>query len=105
MGPGALPSANIPQYSVVPYWVQLGWAEEGTQQGIYYQFNGASATNPTTLSIEYYLTNYNDDTQEYHFLVYYDTTAPGVWWVYYFDVSDAGAHETIGAQGPGILGE
>ncbi len=66
---------------------------EGTQQGIYYEVDGE------TVTFEYYLSHFQDDTQYYHYTVYYDSTIPGVFTMQYYQVSDAGVSATVGAQG------
>lgn len=93
-----LTSTSIPNYSIAPYWVQLGWATEASQQGIYYQF-GQNSLGGSTLSIEFYLTDYATLSKTFHYIVWYDSANAGTWWVYYFAASDQGAVETVGAQG------
>lgn len=75
-----------------PYWTD-SYALQNTQQGVYYQVNG------TTVSFEFYLTNYLDNSQNYHYIVYYNSSSPGEFAYYYFTTSDGGTSETIGGQG------
>ncbi|KAK5125233.1 hypothetical protein LTR85_000909 [Meristemomyces frigidus] len=69
---------------------------EGTQQGIFYEIDGAAPNRQTTF--EFYLSHYADESQYYHFLILFFENRPNVVTFHYLNVSDFGASATVGVE-------
>lgn len=80
---------------VLPLWDDL-YIYEGTQQGIYYEIGGTAPSR--TVIFEYYLSHYADDSQYYHFLVYFYEAQANVVTFQYLNVSDLGVSATVGVE-------
>ncbi|KAI4730315.1 hypothetical protein E4T49_01780 [Aureobasidium sp. EXF-10728] len=69
---------------------------QGTQQGIYYEVDGAAPNRRT--SFEFYISHFSDQTQYYHFLMNFYENRPNVVNYQYLNVSDYGVSATVGVQ-------
>jgi hypothetical protein len=81
--------------SCCPLWSDV-FIYQGTQQGIYYEVDSIAPSRRTTL--EFYLSNYGDQTQYFHFLVKFFENRPNVITFQYLNVSDHGAAATVGVE-------
>lgn len=69
---------------------------QGTQQGIYYEVDGAAPNRRT--SFEFYISHFSDQSQYYHFLMNFYENKPNVINYQYLNVSDHGVSATVGVQ-------
>jgi hypothetical protein len=69
---------------------------QGTQQGIYYEIDGAAPNRRT--SFEFYLSTADDSTLFYHFLVNFYENRTNVVNYQYLNVTDSGTDATVGVQ-------
>ena len=98
---------DLPPSVLFPFWTYAyatpygATLYQGSQQGCYYQQDG------TLISFEFWVDQYGTGENVYfHYIVAYDQTDPGQWYIYYFEVDTDPGNEpdvTIGAQGE--LGE
>ncbi|KAI5248909.1 hypothetical protein E4T43_01161 [Aureobasidium subglaciale] len=93
-------SGNISNYcfgDVVAFglWDDL-FIYQGTQQGIYYEVDGAVGSR--RISFEFYISHFSDQTQYYHFLMNFYENRPNVINYQYLNVSDHGISATVGVQ-------
>lgn len=70
---------------------------KGDPQGIYYQYGMTNNVN-TDVTFEYYLSHWYNNSQYYHYTVYYDSLDPGVFTYKYYQISDNGYSSTVGIQ-------
>ncbi|KAI4849546.1 hypothetical protein E4T44_03282 [Aureobasidium sp. EXF-8845] len=68
----------------------------GTQQGIYYEIDGAAPSRRT--SFEFYLSTSSDPTLFYHFLVNFYENRSNVVNYQYLNVTDSGVDSTVGVE-------
>lgn len=93
-----LPSRNgIPPYSIFPFWTDLKICK-GKPHGIYYEVVGEAPNR--SLTVEWYVTRYNQESQYFHFNLLVEEAHPNVVTFKYYDAVDKGAKCTIGVQGP-----
>jgi hypothetical protein len=93
-----LPSRDgIPPYSLFPFWTDLVILK-GKPHGIFYKIVGE--TGARSLTVEWYITRYKQETQYFHFSVLLQEARPNVVTFKYYDAVDKGAKCTIGVQGP-----
>ena len=115
------PHDPVPPYSAFPFWDDT-YIYAGQPQGIYYQYGNGPHTNITThqevvdspdsatnVTFEYYLSHCcgNGDggnEKYYHYTVFYDSLAPGIFTFRYYQISENGASATVGMQDFGALG-
>ncbi|KAJ7462067.1 hypothetical protein FB451DRAFT_1043884 [Mycena latifolia] len=90
-GHETLPQSNIPAYSILPFYGDE-YIVAGTAERIYY-----SIVNNNR--IIYFLSDYHNRNDYFHFTVDYSMATPGVFHVKYYTISDSGAVEIVGAQG------
>lgn len=55
------------------------------------------------MAFEYYLSHYFNDTQYYHYTVFYDVAKPGQFIFKYYQISDNGYSATVGIQNNSML--
>ncbi|KAJ5225995.1 hypothetical protein N7468_007220 [Penicillium chermesinum] len=92
-----LPALNgIPPYTLFPLWEDL-MIKKGKPHGIYYEIEGAEPNRKIT--IEYYVTRFQEENLYFHFLVILEEARPSVVTFKYFDVNDKGKLGTVGVQG------
>jgi len=93
----------VPKYAAFPFWDDT-YVYQGDPQGIYYEYGShGDASPPTAVSFEYYLSHYFNDTQYYHYTVFYDSAVPGRFTFKYYQVSDNGYSATVGVQNNSTL--
>jgi hypothetical protein len=93
-----LPSRNdIPRYSMFPFWTDLK-ITQGKPHGVYYEVTGDAPNR--SLTIEWYVTRYQHESQYFHFCLIIEEARPNVVTFQYFDIVDQGAECTVGVQGP-----
>ncbi|KAF3924433.1 hypothetical protein AA313_de0208043 [Arthrobotrys entomopaga] len=92
---GVSAANRLPNTSICGLWDDL-YIYFGTQQGIYYQIDGAPGSR--SVSFEFYTSAYQRSTEFYHFLMRYDEATPNVMTFRYFQVFGGGVSATIGAQ-------
>lgn len=71
--------------------------KKGKPHGIYYEIEGTSPNR--TMTIEWYVTRYDQQDMYFHFLVILEEARPSVVTFKYFDVNDKGVLGTVGVQG------
>ncbi|KAK4549166.1 hypothetical protein LTR36_007624 [Oleoguttula mirabilis] len=91
----ALPYFGFMDTGALGLWDDL-FIYAGTQQGIFYEVDGAAPNRITTF--EFYLGHYADTTQYYHFLILFYEARPNVVTFKYLNVSDNGVSATVGVQ-------
>lgn len=90
-----LPSSAIPDITLLGFWDDL-YIYAGTQQGIYYQIEGAVGNR--SLLFEFYTSAYQRPTEYFHFTMGFFEARPGVAVYKYYDISFNGNSSTVGAQ-------
>ncbi|KAK5170512.1 uncharacterized protein LTR77_005100 [Saxophila tyrrhenica] len=90
-----MPAAPWSAAAVLGLWSDL-YIYQNTDQGIYYQVDGASPNRQATF--EFYLSHISSTCQYYHFLIKFYENLPNFVNVQYLNVSDNGGHETVGIQ-------
>jgi hypothetical protein len=88
---------NMPACSLFPYWTDLLIAKD-MAHGIFWEVTGASPNR--SLSVEWYVTRYQNEEQYFHFKVVIDEACPNVVAFEYYNVKDKGVMGTVGVQGP-----
>ncbi|KAF2723443.1 hypothetical protein K431DRAFT_301696 [Polychaeton citri CBS 116435] len=102
--PQQLPTDQLPANTICPYWDDL-YKSEGTEQGIFYQFNAAN----TSITYEYYIGHAGYPTADpVHFTVTYDSFMPGVFVYHYYGTGNGqtadGVLASVGTQGVDAAG-
>jgi hypothetical protein len=99
--PYAFPASNLPAYTISPFWTSGNIIAAG-QQGIYYQVDEISPGR-YGVSIEWYFSHFQTDSQVQHAIMTYDSGVPGVWTTFFFVAGsptvDQGRRQTVGGQG------
>ncbi|KAJ8124127.1 hypothetical protein ONZ43_g82 [Nemania bipapillata] len=88
---------NIPPYSMFPFWADL-MISKGKAHGIYYEIAGDAPNR--SLTVEWYVTRYGQESQYFHFDLSIQEWRLGVVTFRYYDVNDEGSQCTVGVQGP-----
>ncbi|KAL6720505.1 hypothetical protein ACLMJK_002429 [Lecanora helva] len=93
------PAYAIPDYSAFPFFDDT-YVYKFSPQGIYYEYGtfANGSTTPTAVSFEYYMSHYFNNTQYYHYTVFYDSASPGQFTYRYYQISDDGFSSTVGVQ-------
>ena len=66
-------TASRPTYALLPFWADL-YIYEGTPQGIYYEVAGDAPNR--TLTVEWYVSRYQNRDQYYHFSMKVEEARP-----------------------------
>lgn len=94
-----MPDADIPPSTACPLFNDLFICRSDCDdgQGIYYEFNDAN----TTVTYEWVASRSSDTTQQYQFVVFYDSALPGVFTYTYYIVGPGNNGQTasVGIQG------
>jgi predicted nucleic acid-binding Zn-ribbon protein len=90
-------SSDLPAYTLLPFWADL-YIYKDTPQGIYYEIAGDAPAR--TLTVEWYVSRYQNKEQYYHFSLTLYENQPNVVTYKFFEALDQGGACTIGAQGP-----
>lgn len=93
----AQPAYAVPPYSAFPFWDDT-YVYIRQPQGIYYQYGSTPDGTISEVTFEYYLSHWYNNTQYYHYTVFYNSLNPGVFQFKYYQVSDNGFSATVGVQ-------
>lgn len=95
--PADAANTGLPTYALLPFWADL-YIYKDTPQGIYYEAAGEAPGR--TLTVEWYVSRYQNRDQYYHFNMTLEEARPNIVTYRYYEALDQGGACMIGAVGP-----